>query len=114
MKPLTGSTGADFGRPVWGWSNGLRPYAVPSRLWTLEPGVALGWFEPGLHLWWSGPVRRFNLAQRSDRCRAYELVLREGTPRDIESVVDAALLREAWPELILPRQLRSAWAPLIS
>jgi hypothetical protein len=114
VKRVVGSTDANFGRPVWGWSKGLRPYAVPSRLWSLEPAVALDWFEPGPHLQWSGPARRFNLAHRSDRCRAYELVLREGTPRDIESIVDATLLREAWPDLALPRQLRAVWAPLIS
>ena len=54
------------------------------------------------------------MGQRPDRCRAYELVLREGSPQDIEALVDAVLLCEAWPDLTLPRSLRAAWAPLIA
>ena len=99
---------------VWSWTDGLRPYAVPSRLWRLPPGVALRQFEPGLALWWSGPPRTFDLAQRSERCRLYEIVLREGRPVDIESVVDGVLLCEAWPDLVLPRGLAAAWARLIA
>ena len=53
------------------------------------------------------------LPQRKDRLRAYELVLREGTPSDIEAIVDGVLLCEAWPDLTLPRALRAAWTPLI-
>jgi len=32
------------------------------------------------------------------RLRAYELVLRDGAPADIESIVDGVLLCDAWPE----------------
>ena len=98
---------------VWSWTTGLRPHPVPSRLWRLAPEAALRSFEPGLHLWWSGPSRSFDLADRADRCRLYEIVLREGRPEDIESVVDAVLLCEAWPDLVLPRSLAEAWSPLI-
>lgn len=55
-----------------------------------------------------------DLAQRTDRVRAYELVLREGTPSDIEAIVDGVLLCEAWPDLTLPRPLRAAWKALIA
>ena len=78
----------------------------------IEPPVT--WFEPGPHLWWSGPPLELDMGQRPDRCRAYELVLREGSPQDIEALVDAVLLCEAWPDLTLPRSLRAAWAPLIA
>lgn len=71
-------------------------------------------FEPGLALWWSGPPRTFDLSERAERCRLYEIVLREGRPADIEGVVDGVLLREAWPDLVLPRGLAAAWAPLIA
>lgn len=98
---------------VWSWTHGLRPYAVPSRLWRLAPEVALRQFEPGLALWWSGLPRTFDLSDRSERCRLYEIVLREGRPADIESVIDGVLLCEAWPDLVLPRGLAAAWAPLI-
>ncbi|HRW38254.1 MAG TPA: helix-turn-helix transcriptional regulator [Aquihabitans sp.] len=99
---------------VWSWTTGMRPYAVPSRLWRLDPAVALRSFEPGLHLWWSGPARSFDLAVRAERCRLYEIVLREGRPEDIESVVDGVLLCEAWPDLVLPRALVASWTPLIT
>jgi transcriptional regulator with XRE-family HTH domain len=98
---------------VWSWTSGLRPYAVPSRLWRLDPSLALRAFEPGLHLWWSGPSRSFDLANRRDRCRIYEIVLREGRPEDIESVIDGVLLCDAWPDLVLPRALVASWSPLI-
>lgn len=98
----------------WTWTADRRPYAVPSRLWRLAPSACLRRFDPGPHLWWSGPRRELDLAQRSDRLRAYELVLREGSPLDIEDIVDSVLLCEAWGDLALPRSLRSAWAPLIS
>ncbi len=97
----------------WTWTDDSRPYAVPSRLWRLSPAECLRRFDPGLHLWWSGPRREFDLSQRSDRLRAYELVLREGRPSDIEAIVDGVLLCEAWPNLTLPRGLRSVWTPLI-
>ena len=99
---------------LWSWSTGHRPYAVPSRLWRLAPEHALRTFEPGLHLWWSGPPRTFDLADRVDRCHLYEIVLREGRPADIESVVDGVLLCEAWPDLVLPRGLAAAWTPLVT
>ena len=98
---------------TWTWTDDRRPYAVPARLWRLAPGVCLRRFDPGPHLWWSGPRRELNLAQRSDRLRAYELVLREGAPHDIDATVDGVLLCEAWPDLALPRSLRAAWSPLI-
>jgi transcriptional regulator with XRE-family HTH domain len=98
---------------VWSWTEGRRPYAVPSRLWRLAPRRALGRFDPGAHLWWSGPPRSFDLAVREDRLRAYAIVLREGAPADIEQVVDGVLLYEAWADLVLPRELSAAWNPLI-
>ncbi len=98
---------------TWTWTDDRRPYAYPSGLWRLPPAVCLRRFDPGPHLWWSGPRRVIDLAQRSGRLRAYELVLREGTPGDIEAIVDGVLLCEAWADLALPRSLRSAWGPLI-
>lgn len=99
---------------TWRWiTYRHRPYAVPSRLWRLPPERALRPFTPGPDLWWSGPPRRYDLAVRADRCRVYELVLREGEPEDIASLVDGTLLCEAWPDLALPRAVADAWAPLV-
>jgi hypothetical protein len=66
-----------------------------------------------LHLDWSRPGRSVDLADRRQRARAYEVVLREGRPADIESIVDGALLVDLWTDLVLPRQLRTAWQVLI-
>lgn len=110
------ATGAmiDIVEPVvWTWTNGRRPYAVASHLWRLPLLAAFRSFIPGPGLWWSGSPPRFDLADRRDRTRAYELVLREGGPADIRSIIDGALLIDAWPELVLPAELRRAWQPII-
>ena len=98
----------------WIWTSGRRPYAVPSRLWRLPVARALGVIEVGVHLWWSGPPRRFDLADRRQRTRAYEIVLREGTPDDIAAIVDGLLLCDCWRDLTLPAELRAAWDPVVS
>jgi transcriptional regulator with XRE-family HTH domain len=109
----TGAT-IDIAQPItWSWTNGRRPYAVPSGLWRLPIDDTFRVLTPGLRLRWSGPSPQFDLAERSERCRAYELVLREGTPDDIASVIDGALLVDAWHDLILPAELRQAWQHLI-
>lgn len=109
----TGAT-IDIGEPIiWAWTSGRRPYPVPSRLWRLPLRDAFRRFTPQSGLWWSGAAPMFDLADRDDRARAYELVLREGQPDDIRSVVDGALLIDAWPNLVIPAELRAAWQPMI-
>lgn len=98
---------------TWTWTTGLRPYAVPSHLWRLPIHHALAAITPGQHLWWSGPDWTIDLSDPRQRRRAYEIVLREGTPHDIETTIDGLLLIEAWPHLVLPDQLRQAWNPII-
>jgi hypothetical protein len=66
-----------------------------------------------LHLEWSRARRVVDLADRRQRARVYEVVLREGRPIDIESIIDGALLVDLWDELVVPKRLRSAWQPLI-
>ena len=56
----------------------------------------------------------FDLRSRADRARVYEVVLQEGRPSDILAYVDGALLVDLWDDLVLPRAVRSAWAPLVS
>ena len=113
---LLTATGASWqiDAPVtWSWTPTRRPFAVPSNLWRLPTNIALRRLEAGTHLWWSGPPRTFDLAKRDQRLRAYEIVLREGGPDDIASVVDDILLHDAWSDLTLPHELRDAWEPLI-
>lgn len=63
---------------------------------------------------WSQPARLFRLADRGDRARVYEIVLREGTAEDALAYVDGALLIDLWDELVLPAWIRAAWAPVIA
>jgi transcriptional regulator with XRE-family HTH domain len=90
-----------------------RSASVPDRLPDLPTREALRTVTMPIHLDWSRPGRIVRLADRRERARAYEVVLREGTPADIESLVDGALLVDLWDELVLPARLRSAWQPLI-
>ncbi len=93
----------------WRWTATRRPYAVASRLWRLDPSEALRQVDLSVHLWWSGSGKMVDLAVRAERLRAYEIVLREGTPVDIVGVVDGVLLCDAWPDLVLPAAARSEW-----
>ena len=100
-------------RATWSWTSGRRPYAVPSQLWRLPIHQALATITTRQHLWWSGPDRTLDLSNPQQRHRCYEIVLREGTPADIESTIDGLLLTQAWPHLVVPAELRQGWTPLI-
>mgnify|MGYP000881659447 CR=1 FL=1 len=103
--------------PVLSWQDveigGGRTAAVPDRLPGLPVREAVRHFEMPLHLDWSRPGRSVDLSDRRQRARAYEVVLREGRPIDIESIVDGALLVDLWDDLVLPRRVRTVWQPLI-
>lgn len=90
-----------------------RKAAVPSHLPDLPASQALRSIVLPLHLEWSRPGRSADLADRRQRARVYEVVLREGRPADIESIVDGALLVDQWDELVLPQRLRAAWQPIV-
>jgi DNA-binding MarR family transcriptional regulator len=106
--PLAGEVGFSERRTARG-----RVISVPDRLWRLPLRDALGRVVLPLHLNWSEPGRSFDLGDRRQRARVYEMVLREGGPDDLRAVVDAALLADLWPDLVLPRDVRAAWEPLI-
>jgi len=89
------------------------PFMVPDRLWRLDLADALAHVTLPGHLHWSGPSRTYELSDRSDRARVYEIVLREGTEADMLTYMDGALLVDVWTELVLPAPLRIAWVSLI-
>jgi transcriptional regulator with XRE-family HTH domain len=91
-----------------------RTYQVPDQLPSLPPHMALATVELPLALNWSQPGRQYRLKDRSERARVYEAVLREGGPQDVLTYIDGVLLVDLWDELLIPRDLRAAWAPLIS
>ena len=90
-----------------------RPVLVPDHLPRLPARQALATVTLPLHLNWSDPGRAFALSDRRQRARVYEIVLREGGPADVLTYIDGALLADLWPELVLPRDIRQTWAPLV-
>jgi len=90
------------------------PYAIPDRLWRLDIADAVAVVELPRHVHWSGPSRSYDLGDREDRARVYEIVLREGSAGDLRRFIDGAFLLDLWDELVLPRPLRNAWDPVIT
>ena len=86
---------------------------VPDHLPRLDMAHAFAPVRLPLHLNWSAPGRVFDLGSRADRAHVYEVVLQEGRPADIMAYVDGALLVDLWDDLVLPRAVRSAWAPVV-
>jgi hypothetical protein len=90
-----------------------RVVAVPSKLPTLPVARAFARVRLPLHLNWSEPDRTFDLRDRRQRACLHEIVLREGGPDDVLAYVDGALLLNLWDDLVLPLDVREAWAPII-
>jgi transcriptional regulator with XRE-family HTH domain len=91
-----------------------RPILVPTVLPRLPAERALAVVELPLHLNWSDRGRRFDLRDRRQRARVYEIVLREGGPDDVVSYLDGVLLVDLWDELVLPRATRAAWQGVVT
>jgi len=91
-----------------------RPVQVPTGLPRLPIRRALATVELPLHLNWSDRGRRYDLRDRRQRARVYEIVLREGRPDDVLTYVDGALLVDLWGELVLPRAIRTAWDAVVT
>ena len=90
-----------------------KPFYVPGQLPRLSIEAALGTVVLPPHVDWSPVGRPRDLAERSERLLAYQVVLAEGSPQDIQQVVDGALLVDCWGELHLPAEIRQAWQPLV-
>jgi transcriptional regulator with XRE-family HTH domain len=90
-----------------------RPVVVPDRLWRLPVRQALATVTLPLGVSWSRPGATYALRDRRQRARCYEIVLREGQAADLLQYVDGALLVDLWDDLVLPRDLRSEWQPVI-
>lgn len=87
-----------------------RPVAVPDDVADPTIEKARGRIELPLHVRWSGPPKVYDLAERADRVRVYEQVLREGNDDDVRRFIDVDELRVLWDELVLPDYVRRAWA----
>lgn len=97
--------------------DGQTLYWIPDRLWRVEPRLCFSKvkFPDGVAHRESGEwqQRHFDLADRDDRRRVYQYLLKAGAPVWIWRWVDGALLVDLWDELDLPRLLRVEWQPLI-
>lgn len=88
-----------------------RPVLVAADLRALH-GPATGIATLPLSLHWSGTdaAARFNLDDHRQRPALYATVLREaGEPADLAAWLNADILVELWPRLVLPRAVRAAW-----
>ena len=65
-----------------------------------------------VHLDWSAE-RMYDLNDPVDRRRVYELVLREGSLDDLRRYIAVRELTEQLDELVLPDEIRTAWAKLL-
>ena len=86
-----------------------RPVAVPEDLDLVSTGRVDGRVELPLHIRWSEPVVMYDMADRTDRSRVYEQVLREGTDDDVRRFVDPDELLDMFDQLVLPPAVRRAW-----
>lgn len=91
-----------------------RPVAVPEDLDEVSFPTATGVVELPIHIRWSEPTLRYDLKLREDRVRVYEQVLREGTEEDIRHYIDPHELRVLFEDLVLPPNVRKAWAGWLS
>jgi hypothetical protein len=87
---------------------------MPDALPRLPVHQAFATVQLPIHLNWSDRDRRFDLRDRHQRARVYEIVLREGTAEDIMAYIDGALLVDLWEELVLPTEVRAAWEDVIA
>jgi hypothetical protein len=61
-------------------------------------------------MWQAPPMRRFDLDDRYQQCRVYEIVLREAVRVDeLQNWLDGPTMLRLWPSLYLPRGVRQAW-----
>jgi hypothetical protein len=88
-----------------------RPVLVVSDLRMLR-GPASGTVTLPVSLHWSGDASAagFDLDDPRQRPALYTTVLREaGEPGDLQTWLNAGLLVDLWPRLVLPRTVRAAW-----
>jgi hypothetical protein len=73
-------------------------------------GPSGGLVELPLRLFWSAADRRFDLSDPDMLRSMYEKVLRAAIrPEDLTTFLNGSTLRDVWPDLFLPRDVRRAW-----
>lgn len=87
-----------------------RPVAIPDDLGESDWQPPRGTVALPLRVRWSGAPRSYDLGDRGDRILVYEQVMTEGTDDDVRRFIDVDEVVALWPELVLPRHVRRAWA----
>jgi hypothetical protein len=89
--------------------------AVPADLSCLR-GPTTGRVTLPHRLYWSGSggPRTLDLTDPAERRLLYRIVLTEGTEADVCHLLNAATLRELWPDLWLSPHVRDAWASALA
>lgn len=95
------------------FTNYRRPFYVANRLWRLPVEQALATVVLPNHLNWSTSGEAFDLRNRRRRMHCYEIVLREGSGKEIMTYVDGTLLADLWTEIFLPQGIKKAWTPMV-
>jgi len=90
-----------------------KPFYVPDQLPRLPIEAALGMVVLPPPVDWSPAGRPRNLAERSERLLTYQVVLAEGSPQDLQRIVDGLLLVDCWADLHVPAAIGHAWQPLV-
>lgn len=83
------------------------PYDVPSSFSALR-GPTSGVLTLPRDIHW-GPRSAFDVDDPALRVVAYQAIVREGTSAAQEALLNAALLRQVWPQLALPVRCRALW-----
>src|ERR1700722_9015329 len=87
-----------------------RPVAIPDDIDDPLLPKASGVVVLPPHVRWSEPTLAYDLERLPDRLRVYEQVLREGTEDDVRFYVDVTELQKVFDDLVLPPNVRKAWA----
>ena len=83
------------------------PYDTPSSLAALVgPAEGVLTLPVAVH---GGPDATADLSTADGLAKAYENLVREGTSRQQEELLNADLLRRVWPQLRLPTRCRDLW-----
>jgi len=94
---------------VPGAAQTAQPALGPPPDWTGTDARSGGWVIIPDHVDATNPCRIYELDDPAQRKYVYEIVLTDGTPADINQLIDHTLLAEMWDRLYLPHDIRVAW-----
>jgi hypothetical protein len=91
-----------------------RPVHGPPADWTGMDAPTSGAVLIPDHIDPTNPRRVFELEDQAECKYLYAIVLADGTPADINRLIDRVLLVRLWDRLYLPHGVRAAWTETVS